>query len=54
MESDLIRAQRYRARAAEMQRAATQETNERRRADLVELAAMYERLADSLIGKHTP
>src|SRR5204862_8283311 len=54
MESDLSRAQRYRVRAAEMQSAATQESDERRRADLVELAAMYERLADSLIGKHTP
>ena len=51
MQDDLIRAQRYRALAAQMWEAAEDESDRNRRSDLLSLAEQYERLADKLIGK---
>lgn len=52
MENDLTRAQRYRALAAQMRETATNETDEKRRQELLDLAAQYQRLADKLIATH--
>jgi hypothetical protein len=51
MEDELIRAQRYRALAAQMHENAAKETDAARRKELSDLAAQYHRLADKLVGK---
>jgi len=51
---DLARAQRYRSMAAQFRVNATSETDPAKAKELIELAAQYERMADSLVGKHQP
>ena len=52
MENDLTRAQHYRALATQMRETATNEPDEKRRQELLDLAAQYQRLADKLIATH--
>jgi hypothetical protein len=54
MEDDLTRAQHYRALATQMRDTATPDMDERRRNELLDLAAQYERLADNLVNKLLP
>ena len=48
MQDDLSRAQRYRALADEMRASARSAATDGGRAELLDLAAQYERLADKL------
>ncbi|HSC18290.1 MAG TPA: hypothetical protein VLC74_05185 [Rhizomicrobium sp.] len=50
MENNLTRAQHYRALATQMRETATNEIDEKRRQELLDLAAQYQRLADKLIA----
>jgi len=52
VEDDLTRAQHYRSMAAQMHESAATEKSEGLRKQLLDLAAQYERLADTLITRH--
>jgi hypothetical protein len=52
MEDELTRAQHYRVRAAEMREASRQESDIKRRTELLELSNQYDRLAEKLIENH--
>ena len=52
MQDDLTRAQHYRSLAFQMRDTAQEETDEKRRTELLELASQYEHLAEKLVGKH--
>ena len=51
METDLIKAQRYRDLAAEMRELANQEANEEAKTTMVTLAEKYEELSNALIDR---
>jgi hypothetical protein len=50
MENPLLRAQHYLNVSGEMQKAAEREVDQRRRAELSDLAKQYEKLAERLLG----
>jgi hypothetical protein len=52
VEDELARAQHYRDLAAQMRKTAEDEPDDKRRADLIELANQYDGLAVKLIQKH--
>jgi hypothetical protein len=52
MEDELTRAQHYRVRATEMREPTKQETDVKRRTELLELASQYDRLAEKPIENH--
>jgi hypothetical protein len=52
MQDELTRAQHYRTLALQMRDTAEREADEKRRQELLDLAAQYEHLAGKLVGKH--